>query len=93
MSRVTKSDESLGKNISSQGMPVHRTDMSCAQEAKQVMRNPKSEEPKGLNRSLLEDNEETYLQPKVFIWTVITTGDTWIIMSTLLSLTLFWKKI
>lgn len=44
MSRVTNSDGVYGRMLSSQGMPVHRTDLSCAQEAEQVMRDPKSEE-------------------------------------------------
>lgn len=66
-------------------MPLHRTDLSCAEEAEQVMRDPKSEECKGLNRSLWKTMKRlAYLEPKV-----TTMGDMWIILSTLLSLTLF----
>lgn len=51
-------------------MPAHRTDLSCAQKAEQVMRDPKSlaKQPKGLDQISLEANQRlASLELKVYV--------------------------
>lgn len=63
MSRRDKKGWSLGKNKSSQGKPLPRTELNCVWET-EVIGNVTSQEEKnlpGLNMALLEDNEESGL--------------------------------